>query len=121
MSADIDFSTVLVRQGSTKVTNVLNEGSSYTAFIADFYNNRPAGGSSISLGTKGDCSILSESSFAVPDSNARGALSVGPIQIEGDGCPGTMTISVAGPGGIPATRTYSCNTTVADPNNPPMC
>lgn len=119
MSSQSSFSTVLVR-GST-VVSAVQEGSSYTAFVADTFNNQPAGGSTVSITTKGDCAVLSESSFPVVDSNARGAFVVSPIQIEGDGCPGTMTISVKTPAGTASTRTYSCSTTVADPNNPPAC
>ena len=121
MSAQSDFSTVMVRQGGSQVVTTLQEGQSYVAHVADLYNNRPAGGSTVALATKGDCSLLTESSFRVPDSNARGAFNAGSIQIEGDGCPGTMTVTVSGSGGVPATRTYSCSTTVADPNNPPAC
>jgi hypothetical protein len=119
MSSQSTFSTVLVR-GSSVVTSVA-ENSSYTAFVADEYNNQPAGGSTVSLSFTGDCKALGESSFSVVDSNARGAFVASPIQIEGGGCPGTMTVSVNASGGTPSTRTYSCSTTVADPNNPPAC
>ena len=119
MSSESNFDIIAVKQGG-QVVSIIAEGSSYVTYVADLYNNRPSGGSSVSLSTKGDCSLLSESSFQVPDSNARGAFGAGSIQVEGGGCPGTMTIKVNS-GGVPAARTYSCSTTINDPNNPPVC
>ena len=126
LSSASDFSTLVARQSNGQVASTtVQEGVSYLAYVSDLYNNRPPGGSSVSVTTKGDCSLLSTGSFQIADSNNRGAFGGGTeamnVKIEGNGCPGTMTISTTTSSGIPSTRTYNCNTTIADPNNPPTC
>jgi hypothetical protein len=120
MSSDSNFDTVVAAASGGQVVTTLKEGVSYLAYVSDFYNNRPAGGANVTMSTKGDCSILTETSYPVEDSNSRGAFGGLPITIEGDGCSGTLTVSVSN-GGVPSTRVYNCSTTVADPNNPPAC
>ncbi|MEH6584897.1 MAG: hypothetical protein V7754_23495, partial [Halioglobus sp.] len=73
--------------------------------------------------TKGDCTLLTESSFKVADSNSRGAFGGGSelmnVQVEGNGGQGTLSVAVAVTGGSASTETYNCSTSApVDPEAP---
>jgi hypothetical protein len=86
-------------------------GGSYLAYFSDIYNNRPAAGATITIAASGDCTILTQASFTVPDSNRLGAYAVG-FNVGSDGVvdPGddTVSVSVANPGGVTNTQTFAC-------------
>jgi hypothetical protein len=117
MSASSSYSVIVIRDNGS-VASTITEGQTLFAYTSDFYNNRPPKGTSVSISTKGDCKLLSEGSFTVPDSNAAGAFGGMRISVEGDGEPGTLTIAVSTPGGTPNSSTYNCSTTAPEPEEP---
>ncbi|MEH6588908.1 MAG: hypothetical protein V7746_01560 [Halioglobus sp.] len=118
MSASSGYSVIVIRDNGS-VVSTITEGQTLFAYTSDFYNNRPPKGTGVTISTKGDCSLLSEGSFSVPDSNQRGAFGGMRISVEGDGEAGTLTIAVATPGGAPTSRTYNCSTTAPEPEPEP--
>jgi len=121
MSSQSDFFSVIARISNGQRTTSVTEGISYVAYVSDRYNNSPAGGSSVSIETSGDCSLTTQNSFPVADNNAYGAFNTGAIAVNGGGCPGTLSIVVSPAGGTPTRTSYACLTSVNDPNNPPVC
>jgi len=93
-SSQAEFDIILVNRRTQRVVNGTEEGDQFIAYIADFFNNAPAGGETIEVTPGGDCSILTPTSFTVPDSNLPGAYGI-PIETEGDGETGTITITVS--------------------------
>ncbi|MEH6582425.1 MAG: hypothetical protein V7754_10855 [Halioglobus sp.] len=122
MSSSSSYSSVIANARSGQVSSTLQEGVSYVAYVSDLYNNRPPGGTSVTISTKGDCALLTEGSFQVADSNSRGAFGGGSeqmnIQIDGGGGQGTLSVAVAVSGGSASTETYNCSTIPTDPNAP---
>jgi hypothetical protein len=114
MSASAGYSVIVIRDNGAIATTI-TEGQTLFAYTSDFYNNRPPKGTTVSMSTKGDCSLLSEGSFAVPDSNESGAFGGMRVSVEGNGDAGTLTITVATSGGTPSSRTYNCSTTAPEP------
>ncbi|MBT4518674.1 MAG: Ig-like domain-containing protein [Halieaceae bacterium] len=102
-----DMQIILVRNSNGRIATGTIEGISYTAYIADFYNNPPTGGSTVTVATTGDCTLLTDASFTVPETNAPGAFEI-PVQNGGDGGEvGTITISVTN-GGTASSETFTC-------------
>lgn len=100
----------------------LQAGLNYRAFIADIYNNPPAGGSTVSI-TGDGCEILGGDITAeVPDTNRLGAFTTPTFSIE-ENAGGTVTITVEG-GGITDSQVYSCRDDTpqeCDPDFSPEC
>ncbi|MFK8047878.1 MAG: hypothetical protein AB8B81_05535 [Halioglobus sp.] len=114
MSEGLDI--IAVNSSGGKVSS-LNENQSYTLYLADLYNNPPAGSASIGLSTKDDCEIVNNPVTSVPDSNAIGAFGIF-VQIQGDGDVGGGSFTItAENGNITTSRTFPC-ITVPDPNVP---
>jgi len=97
--------------GSSVVTTVNQQGGSYTAYIADLYNNRPPAGSTVTVTAGGGCRVSSSESFTVGNSADPGAFSI-PVQVapavvapEDDG---TITITVNPVDGAAVPRNYPC-------------
>ncbi len=120
-SAAGSFYFQLTRSGSVRQS--VSEGSSYTVYIADRFNNPPAGGDTVSVTSTGDCSILTQTSFNVPDTNRPAAFSI-PLAVEGNGTgendtsteTGTLTVTVNATRGE-SSATYACFTQ-GDPAEP---
>lgn len=86
--------------------SVLQAGLNYRAYIADEFNNPPAGGSTVSI-TGNSCEILGGNlSLTVPDTNQPGAYSTPSFSIT-ENLGGTVTVSVDG-GGIVNSQVYQC-------------
>jgi hypothetical protein len=83
------------------------------AYIADIFNNPPAGGTEVTVTADGDdCELITPSSFTAPDTSRPGAYGI-PIRVDskgGTGGVGTITVQV----GDGSSRTFSC-VTEADP------
>ncbi|MEP1469921.1 MAG: hypothetical protein ABJK20_16965 [Halieaceae bacterium] len=113
MSADNDFDILVANARNNRATNTVMEGDPFVAYVADFYNNRPSGDTTIKVETEG-CNLLTQPEFTVPGSNKPGAFEL-PIAVDGDGGGvGTLTITVDGV----TTETFNCVTTApVDPND----
>jgi hypothetical protein len=113
MSADNDFDILVANSRNNRATNTVMEGDPFVAYVADFYNNRPAGDTAIKVETEG-CNLLTQSEFTVSGSNKTGAFEF-PIAVDGDGGGvGTLTITVDGV----TSETFNCVTTApVDPND----
>jgi hypothetical protein len=112
MSADNDFDVLIANSRNGRAVTTVEEGDNFVAYVADFYNNRPAGETAIKVEANG-CNLLTDSEFTVPGSNARGAFSL-PIAIDGDGGVGTLTVTVDGV----TAETFNCRTLAPpDPND----
>ncbi|MFK7830875.1 MAG: hypothetical protein AB8B57_13945 [Congregibacter sp.] len=99
-------------------TDGISEGDLHVIYIADFYNNSPGAGTTISLEVSGDCSLLTAEEFSVPDSAAPGAFGFG-VAVEGDGEGGQLIVSAQGPDsdGSTVVRSFPCVTFAPpDPN-----
>ena len=112
MSADNDFDVLIANSRNGRAVTTVEEGDNFVAYVADFYNNRPAGETAIKVEVNG-CNLLTDSEFTVPGSNATGAFSL-PIAIDGDGGVGTLTVTVDGV----TAETFNCRTLAPpDPND----
>ncbi|MEP6391851.1 MAG: hypothetical protein ABJ056_18180 [Halioglobus sp.] len=110
---------ILIATTSGRVSNTATEGVTYDVFVSDVYNNAPPGGSIVTFSTGGDCRLVSDSSFEVPDTVSRGAFGAS-LQIDGDGGNGTVTAKLdPAENGTPYSETFNCSTTAPpDPNDP---
>ena len=99
---------IMVDNRSNQV-DTIREDTLHTAYLADQYNNPPAADSTITVATKGDCSLVNDPTTSIADTNVIGAFGI-PIQIEGEGESGSLTITATN-GGITTSRTFACSTT----------
>ena len=98
-------SSVLVEPGVDTVA-----AGSYVAYFSDQYNNQPANGATITVSATGDCSIVSPTTFTVPNNNAANAYRIG-IEIASVAAtagPDTVSVSIANPGAATVTQTFTC-------------
>jgi hypothetical protein len=109
---DTVYTFELVRNGRF-VGNSLN-GAFQQLFVSDQYNNQPPTGSTITITTDGDCKLLSEGTWTVPNSAGYGAYVVpsvltGPPDTPSDPpVPGTIKVTVSPIGGVSTFGTYTC-------------
>jgi len=121
LSANPDWDIILVRESTGSVVGGTTEGVDYVAYISDIFNNKPAGGSTITVTASGGCELLSPGSFTVPNSAATGAYSI-PVLTAGDGETGSISIKVDD-----FTKNFSCTSNApVDPCDgasplPPEC
>jgi hypothetical protein len=109
------FYFLLTSSGAVRTS--VTEGGNYIVYIADQFNNPPAGGDTVSVTSSGDCQIITETGFEVPDTNFPGAFSI-PLAVEGDGngeddksaVTGTVTVTVKTQLGGESSASYSCST-----------
>jgi len=83
---------------------------SYVAYFSDQYNNQPANGATITVSATGDCSIVSPTTFTVPNNNAANAYRIG-IEIASVAATAgadTVSVSIANPGAATVTQTFTC-------------
>jgi hypothetical protein len=109
-STDSNFFDIqLVNERTERVVTAVQQGDPFVAYIADIFNNPPAGGTKITVTADGDdCELISPSEFTAPDTNRRGAFGV-PIRVDssgGTGGVGTITVKV----GEGSSETFSCVT-----------
>ena len=107
----------LVDIGATPDLSVLVEpgvdtvaAGSYVAYFSDQYNNQPANGATITVSATGDCSIVSPTTFTVPNNNAANAYQIG-IEIASVAATAgadTVSVSIANPGAATVTQTFTC-------------
>ena len=107
----------LVDIGATPDLSVLVEpgvdtvaAGSYVAYFSDQYNNQPANGATITVSATGDCSIVSPTTFTVPNNNAANAYRIG-IEIASVAATAgadTVSVSITNPGAATVTQTFSC-------------
>ncbi len=107
----------LVDVGATPDSSVLVEpgvdtvaAGSYVAYFSDQYNNQPANGATITVSASGDCSIVSPTTFTVPNNNAANAYEIG-IEIASVAATAgadTVSVSIANPGAATVTQTFTC-------------
>lgn len=113
-------------------TGTTSSGNSYTAYIADIFNNAPASGSTVSVSATAPCQIDGQSSFTVPVTIQPGAFEINFSQsgeVEYDSCAGpapsrtgTLTISVSSTGGAaPVSESYTCLARLVDTAPDPLC
>ncbi len=86
-----------------------------TAYISDLFNNPPPSGSTVRLETEGNCELLSESDFTVPNISSTGAIRIpfvvtAPEFTTDDNDPGRGTIIITlGPtDGVEYSEVYEC-------------
>jgi hypothetical protein len=83
---------------------------SYVAYFSDQYNNQPANGATITVSATGDCSIVSPTTFTVPNNNAANAYQIG-IEIASVAATAgadTVSVSITNPGAATVTQTFTC-------------
>ena len=83
---------------------------SYVAYFSDQYNNQPANGATVTVSATGDCSIVSPTTFTVPNNNAANAYQIG-IEIASVAATAgadTVSVSIANPGAATVTQTFTC-------------
>jgi hypothetical protein len=66
-----NWDIILVRSGRVVSTSDSNN-TNQVAYISDTFNNPPPGGAKVDLSTTGDCEVVGESSFDVPNIGGRG-------------------------------------------------
>ncbi|MCR9104929.1 MAG: hypothetical protein NXI15_06550 [Gammaproteobacteria bacterium] len=71
LSDGLDFSAIMVRGGN--VVSTTRSRATQQVLIADTFNNRPPGGSTVSVAVRGDCKLLSRNSFEIANTAAYGA------------------------------------------------
>jgi len=85
---------------------------SQVAYIADVYNNPPPATSGVDLSTDGNCEILGEKSFEVPNIYSPGAYGI-PVQTAAkdpdDETTGTVSITLSPKDGTKYTEIYACS------------
>jgi len=113
MSSESDYSVIVVDDQTGQKVDKVVEGSRYTAYTSDRFNNRPSAQSIIGYEATGDCEALTPTGARVPDSNAVGAVSF-PIQVKGDGDTGSIVVGVETPGGV-ISIALDCETTAPPP------
>src|SRR5690606_24898042 len=124
LSSQSEFDILLVNNRSPvdPDRSTLQAGLSYQAYVADIFNNPPAGGSTVTI-SGNNCSILGGDITAdVPDTNLPGAFSTPAFTIE-ENAGGTVTITVDG-GGISSSQIYRCRDDTpqeCDPDFSPSC
>ncbi|MEO0435395.1 MAG: hypothetical protein AAF098_00650 [Pseudomonadota bacterium] len=99
-------------------TDRIVEGDLHVIYIADIFNNAPGAGTTISLTTSGDCTLLTADTFTAPDTSAPGAFGFG-ASVEGDGAGGQLIVSSQAPDAAAPTvvRSFPCVTFAPpDPN-----
>ena len=117
LSADPNWD-ILIATTSGRVSSTATEGTTYDVFVSDLFNNAPPADTTVTVTTGGDCSLVSEGSFTVPNTAARGAFAAS-LQIDGDGGIGTVTVKLDPADGTPYSETFNCSTTAPpDPNDP---
>jgi hypothetical protein len=106
------YTFVLVRDDKF-VSNSLN-GAFQELYVSDQYNNQPPAGSTVTITADGDCKLLSEGSWTVPNSAGYGAYVIpnvltGPPDTPSDPpVPGTIKVTVSPVGGVSTFDTYTC-------------
>tara|TARA_R110001592_G_scaffold363323_1_gene683909 strand:- start:1579 stop:3801 length:2223 start_codon:yes stop_codon:yes gene_type:complete len=99
-------------EGRNRTAGVSYLGGPYTLYISDLYNNRPPTTSSVSLSTAGGCAVVGESTFSVANTTRIGAYTLTDIntagEVEDDGVPPTLNITLSVEGGESYTRSYPC-------------
>lgn len=115
LSANPNFDIVVVDNQDRVInpaTNNLDEGESHTVYVSDIFNNPPPGDSEISFTTAGDCQLVSpESPVTVPlNVSGPGAFTIFPLRVDGNGEPGSLTISVGISSQTEFSETYQCDT-----------
>lgn len=124
LSSQNDFDILLVNNRSPIYPDrsTLQAGLNYRAYIADIYNNPPAGGSTVSIEGE-NCEIAGGNlSLTVPDTSIPGAFST-PVFSIVENLGGTVTVSVDG-GGIVNSQVYRCRDDTpqeCDPDFSPDC
>jgi hypothetical protein len=118
LSAGNDNWDIILVRGKTVVDGTI-EAVRYTAYIADLFNNRPPAGSTVEVSAGGGCELISESSFDVANSAARGAIGI-TVETGGDGEAGTISITLNPKGDAASyTETFNClSIPPPDPNDP---
>jgi hypothetical protein len=104
MSADSEFGIIMLNARTERLVTKVVEGDRFVAYIADYYNNAPATGVSVTVETEGDCSLLSPASFTPPDTNRYGAFGI-PVIVEGNGEGGTVIVNAGD-----SSKTFFCET-----------
>jgi hypothetical protein len=120
LSADPDWDILVASSSGSVVSNSsqILAGANYVAYISDLFNNAPGGGSTVTVEAGGDCEIISETSFTVPNTAGQGAFGIS-IKAGGEGTTGTVTIKLSPINGTPYSETWNCRPlSPADPNAP---
>jgi hypothetical protein len=109
-STDSDYFDIqLVNERTERVVTSVRQGDPFVAYIADVFNNPPAGGTEITVSADGDdCELITPTTFTAPDTSRPGAFGI-PIRVDsanGTGGVGTITVNV----GEGSFRTFSCVT-----------
>ncbi|MEM1403319.1 MAG: hypothetical protein AAGG55_08315 [Pseudomonadota bacterium] len=99
-------------------TDRITEGDLHVIYLADVFNNAPGAGTTISLTTSGDCTLLTANSFTAPNTSVPGAFGF-TASVEGDGGGGQLIVSAQDPASTAQTvvRSFPCVTFAPpDPN-----
>lgn len=117
MASESDFDILLIDNNTNRVPSIIRAGRSYTVYVADIFNNAPAGGSSVSVSGEDGCEVLGGNlDIEVPDSNRAGAFASSAFRIvENNG--GSITVTVDG-GGIQETESIACEEPPPEPEDP---
>lgn len=117
MLSDAPSWDIILLDGN-RVVNTTEHGVLHRALIADTYNTPPPGGSTVAVSVTGDCKLLSESSFTVPNFSSTRAYSI-PVRTdfpdEFTDEPGILRIRLDAVGGTSFTRDFDCDGSRPDP------
>ena len=117
MLSDAPSWDIILLDGN-RVVNTTEHGVLHRALIADTYNTPPPGGSTVAVSVTGDCKLLSESSFTVPNFSSTRAYSI-PVRTdfpdEFNDEPGILRIRLDAVGGTSFTRDFDCDGSRPDP------
>ncbi|PLW66744.1 hypothetical protein C0039_20280 [Pseudohalioglobus lutimaris] len=130
LSADPNWAVSLYR-GRTPVSST-TAGNTYTAYVADLFNNKPTAGSTVSITAGEPCTIEGKTSYEVPNTTAPGAFTIGFTQagvVEYDSCAGPapsttgeLTISLTPKDGGPEfSKGWICSANLVDTAPDPLC
>ncbi|RLQ21696.1 hypothetical protein DWB85_11830 [Seongchinamella sediminis] len=120
LSTDPNWDIALYR-GVTPANSTTYNGGTYTAYISDYYNSKPTGGSTVSIEASGDCEITGKESFEVPNTTAPGAFAVSFSQGGVGEEAGEVTVTLSPNGGGPDySESWPC-TPEPEPVEPEPC
>ncbi|MEM1111362.1 MAG: hypothetical protein AAGI11_05585 [Pseudomonadota bacterium] len=113
LGSQTGYDSILVDLGGN-VRPATNQGEPFIVYIADFFNNRPPGGTTVAFATEGECALLTPASVTLPDTTQVGAAAVA-LETEGQG---NVTLTLSG-NNINFSETFRCNAPDPEPEPGP--
>lgn len=100
---------ILLARNDGVVVNRTADNVQHVAYIADLFNNAPPGGSTVDVKVDGDCELLSDDSFTLPNTAAYGAAGIPVLTTSSDPFSnGLITITLKPTGGSEYSESFFC-------------